>query len=294
MSFHSSYIIENLVRSIDENIPIVIVENSLDLKLKKKLEKNHSNVKVIIPNENLGFAKGANLGIKEIKTEYIFLNPADVFLPKKCINDLLECINDFDDFAMLAPTYKDEKKYRNYELYKKKPDLNHKIAKKFGVKEVDIIDGTFVIKKSQFNKINFFDENIFIYFEPWDLSKRVMKAGKKMYVCDKIKFEHLGGQSHHPSFNYVATLQRNWHYCWAKFYYYRKHTVYGLGDGSYFYALKKTISTLIKSFLKCIKFKILNNKKQYKIHMAEVKGFIAAYLLRKSKYRPYDSINNND
>ena len=170
------------------------------------VEQTPAEVAEQVKNKNLGFAKGANLGIKEIKTEYIFLNPADVFLPKKCINDLLECINDFDDFAMLAPTYKDEKKYRNYELYKKKPDLNHKIAKKFGVKEVDIIDGTFVIKKSQFNKINFFDENIFIYFEPWDLSKRVMKAGKKMYVCDKIKFEHHNSHLIYNSSSIISCL----------------------------------------------------------------------------------------
>ena len=83
MSFHSRHLISNLVKSIDKNIPIVIVENSLDQKLKIELENNYQNVKVIIPNENLGFAKGANLGIREIKAEYIFINPADVFLPKK-------------------------------------------------------------------------------------------------------------------------------------------------------------------------------------------------------------------
>ena len=183
MSFHSRHLVGKLVKSIDKKIPIVIVENSQDYDLKKTLEREHNNVRVIVPNENLGFAKGANLGINEIKTEYIFLNPSDVFLPPKCINDLLECLNEFDDFAMLAPTYKDEKMYRNYELYNDKPKVNSKVGEKFGMKEVDIIDGTFIIKKSEFKEIGFFDENIFIYFEPWDLSKRITLAGKKcMFV----------------------------------------------------------------------------------------------------------------
>ena len=207
---------------------------------------------------------------------------------------MIECIDEFNNFAMLAPTYKDEIKYRNYELYFKKPPVNNNIAKKFGIKEVDIIDGTFVIKKSEFNDIDFFDENIFIYFEPWDLSKRLMKAGKKMYVCDKIKFEHLGGQSHHPKFNFIATLQRNWHYCWAKFYYFRKHTVYGLNDGNYLYALKKTLPTFIRALLKSIKYFILNDKKKRQTHMAEVKGFFYSYLLKKSSYRPYETFNPKD
>ena len=46
-----------------------------------------------------------------------------------------------------------------------------------------------------------------------------------MYVCEKIKFEHLGGQSQEPRFNFEATLSRNWHYCWSKFYYYKKITI---------------------------------------------------------------------
>ncbi len=281
MSFHSEHLITKLVDSIDDNIPIVIIENSQNYNLKTTLEKKYQNVKVIVPEKNLGFAKGANLGIDEAKTEYVFLNPSDVFLPKKCINDLIECMNEFEDFAMLAPTYKDESIYKNYELYSKKPYVKHHLTEKYGIKEVDIIDGTFIIKKSAFKNVGFFDENIFIYFEPWDLSKRVVLDGKKIYVCDKIKFEHLGGQSHNPKFNYEATLSRNWHYCWSKFYYLRKYK-------NYLYALKKTSPILLRAILKCVKFKIANNKIEYQMHMAEIKGLISAYFLKKSSYRPYE------
>ena len=100
--------------------------------------------------------------------------------------------------------------------------------------------------------------------------------------CEKIKFEHLGGQSHNPKFNFEATLSRNWHYCWSKFYYLKKYR-------NYFYALKKTLPILLRAVLKCIKYKLLNNKKQYKIHLAEIKGLISAYLFKKSTYRPYES-----
>tara|TARA_B100000029_G_scaffold514511_1_gene617638 strand:- start:5094 stop:5972 length:879 start_codon:yes stop_codon:yes gene_type:complete len=284
LSFHSRHLIVKLVKTIDRNIPILIIENSQDKELKDILEREYKNVRVIIPNENLGFSKAANLGINESKTDYVFFNPADVLLPKKCIEDLLECVTKFNNFAMFAPTYKDESVYKNYELYSKKPVIENNISEKFGMKEVDIIDGTFIIKKSEFKKIGLLDENIFIYFETWDLSKRVAKAGKKMYVCEKIKFEHLGGQSHNPKFNFQASLQRNWHYCWSKFYYLRKYN-------NYFYALKKTLPTLIKSSIKYMKFMLSNNKKQSRLHLAEIKGLIAAYLLRKSSYRPYESSN---
>ena len=106
-----------------------------------------------------------------------------------------------------------------------------------------------------------------------------------MYVCEKIKFEHLGGQSHDPKFNFEATLQRNWHYCWSKFYYLKKYS-------NYFYAFKKTFSILIKALIKSIKFKLSGDNKLYQIHMAEVHGLLAAYFFRESTYRPYETIKN--
>ena len=99
MSFHSRHLVGELVKSINKEIPIVIVENSQDYDLKKKLEDEHSNVKVLIPEKNLGFAKGANWAINQIEDEHIFLNPSDVFLPKQCIEDLIDCMKKFNDFA---------------------------------------------------------------------------------------------------------------------------------------------------------------------------------------------------
>ena len=55
-----------------------------------------------------------------------------------------------------------------------------------------------------------------------DFCKKVRLDNKKIYVCDKIKFTHFGGQSHDPKFSLQAILNRNWHYNWSKFYYFKK------------------------------------------------------------------------
>ena len=85
LSFHSRHLIIKFVENIDSSIPIIIIENSCDINLKNELEGKYKNIRVIIPNTNLGFSKGMNLGINESKTEYVFLNPADVLLPKKVL-----------------------------------------------------------------------------------------------------------------------------------------------------------------------------------------------------------------
>ena len=65
--FNSYYSKKNLYRVLKnlKKYPIIIIENSLDIDLKSELEKKYKNVKVFIPKENLGLAKGYNLGIKK-------------------------------------------------------------------------------------------------------------------------------------------------------------------------------------------------------------------------------------
>ena len=53
VSFYSKNLIEKPISQINNDIPIIVVENSLDVSL-KKLESKYPNVTVIIPDENTG------------------------------------------------------------------------------------------------------------------------------------------------------------------------------------------------------------------------------------------------
>ena len=117
ISFHSETHINRLISDIEKKYPIIIVENSLNIDLKNKLEKKYDNVKVIIPPKNNGISVGYNIAIKESKTNFVFLNPADIVLSKKCIEDLEECVSKIKNFSILAATYDDESIYKNYEIW---------------------------------------------------------------------------------------------------------------------------------------------------------------------------------
>ena len=90
VSFHSNQIIENLIDAIEKNIKILIIENSLDKKLKLHLEKKFENVQVIIPENNLGNGGGINLGLSLVKTEFSLYLDVDVIPDKNMTNILLE------------------------------------------------------------------------------------------------------------------------------------------------------------------------------------------------------------
>jgi len=283
LSFHSDTHIKRLVSSINKKYPIIIIENSLNLTLKKEIEEKYDNVRVIIPSKNIGISAGYNLGINESKTNFVKITSADVKITNKCLQDLENCIKEIKNFALLAPTYDDESVYKNYSIWDPKKILNYNInnkLSKYKIMEVDYIENDFVINKKNFEELGFFDENIFMYYETMDLCKKIRLANKKNYVCKNIKFTHFGGQSIDPILLDKYKLNRSWHYNWSKFYYFKKNF-------SYFLAIRKIFPNIIRSVKKMIIYKILKKDKEYLMQKLVIMGILAAITNKPSYYRPF-------
>ncbi|MDA8548653.1 glycosyltransferase, partial [Candidatus Pelagibacter bacterium] len=73
ISYKSLEKLENCINSIGFNKKIIVIENSNNKKIKEIIEKKYINVKVILNNSNLGYAKASNIGFELIETEYAFL-----------------------------------------------------------------------------------------------------------------------------------------------------------------------------------------------------------------------------
>ena len=118
VSYNSAHLIEKLILSIPKDFEIIIIENSLDINLKDKLEKIYKNVQIIIPEKNLGVGKATNIGLKKSKNNFVFCLSPDVEISKECFVQILNIVHQFKDFTMLAPTYFDEKINKNYKFNK--------------------------------------------------------------------------------------------------------------------------------------------------------------------------------
>ena len=286
LSHHSKkLVIKNVEKIINYNlgVSIIIVENSLDRSLKDFLESNYNSVKVFIPKENLGWGGGLNKALELAKDNFVFLNPADVNFSYDCIKNLIECVKNFSDFTLLAPTYKDETIFKNYNenifSIDKTKKKNFKILDKFLLQEVDFIDAHWVVNKSKIENFKIMDENFFLYFETMDMCRKFKKENKKMFIIENIKFDHFGGASHEKKYDFQASLSRNWHYNWSKFYYFRKNY-------SYFFALKKFLPILTKLSFKYL-VKLFSGKKERSLIKAEISGAVASILKKKSSFRPF-------
>jgi len=278
ISFYSDKKIKDRISEIDKKYKIIIIENSRNIDLKKEIELKYSNVKVIIPDQNLGWGKAANQGIKLARTDYVFLTQPDVKLIKNCVNKLEKLISKVrNEFSVITPIDVGNKIFKNYDILSKKQSLLYEDS---DIKEVDFVDLTWLINKKKIPNY-FWDEKIFLYFEAHDFSKRIRENKGKVFIAKKIFTSHIGSASHEKQFETFSRLNRNWHYNWSRFYFFRKHF-------GYFFAIKKIFPIFIKLFCKLfLSILSLNNLQDIKLIYKELEGLICSMLGFSSFYRPY-------
>ena len=269
VSFKSGHIIEKCIRSINLRIKIIVVENSNNIHFKNYLENKFSNVEVIIAKENLGYGRGNNLGLSKVNTPYAFILNPDAALEEDSLKELYKALLILqDDFAIIAP-----KISNNYGYFSKKNDVSQD-----EILEVDYVKGFAMLinlKSINFEKI--FDENFFLFLEEIDLCKRLKEDGKKIFVIQKLKVQHLAKQASENSLN--IELCRNWHWMWSLFYFNYKQ----FGTlAAYRITIVKFFSSTAKLFFALI----FLNKKNFLIHYYRLNGLINAFLKKPAWFRP--------
>ena len=273
VTLKSEKIIHQCINSINQNIPIIVVEHSDNKNFKEELEQKYKNLKCILSKSNLGMGTGNNIGIKDANTEYVLILNPDVILEKNTIEELFLASKHLKEYTILAPL---EKNFANYGMTKNKI-LNKNLED--APFKVDFVDGFAMVLKKNFFKEKYFDENFFMYLENNDLCKRVISQGGSIYVVPRSRINHLAARTVDQKFEYEIELSRNWHWIWSKFYFSKKHF-------GFFKAFYEGFPKYCTSLLKFLFYSLINNKKKSKIYFNRASGFYNAYLGKSSWYRP--------
>jgi len=225
----------------NKSFEVIIVDNSENNNVQKLLNvKKYKNLKYILAPKNLGYGAGMNLGAKYAKGEYLFILNPDVVFKADIVSSLINIISKDEKMAIIAPLlYTTNNKMMDQGARELTPLRalikysfldkifpNNPISKNFWVKnwkenklnEVDNVPGTaLVIKKDIFNKVGGFDEKFFLYFEEFDLCKRVREEGYKIFIDPNSKLIHKWGTTTKLLKN-KDEIFRN-----SRFYYFKKH-----------------------------------------------------------------------
>ena len=281
VTLKSENVIHQCIKSIDQDISIIVVENSNNRSFKDDLESKYKNLKCILSESNLGMGAANNIGIKIVKTDYVLILNPDVVLKANTLDELFLASNHISNFSILAPL---ETQFPNYGIFNKKK-LERGVQNKIGQNEnlpfkVEWIDGfAMLLNKKELKEEIYFDENFFMYLENSDLCKRVIYNGGSMFIVPKAEINHLAAKAVDNKFANEVEFSRNWHWIWSKFYYNKKHF-------GFFKALREGIPSYISSILKFLFYLLINNKIKKKIYFNRASGFYNALLGKSSWYRP--------
>ena len=201
----------------DLKIAIYVMDNSQNVDgIKKMIEKKYSKVKYIDSGGNIGFGAAQNIGLKKEKAKYyLVLNPDVEFIegqntlvrmiefmrankevgiagPKNLNIDgsvQLSCARNFGIFDQIARRLELDKKSK---YFKRKVDsyLMRDFAHDRTV-DVDWIIGSFMLVRAElFEKIGYFDDRFFMYFEDCDICRRSWEDGFRVKYIHDIIVKH--------------------------------------------------------------------------------------------------------
>lgn len=206
---------------------IVVDNNSADGSI-AYLQPRFPSIIFLANQENFGFAKACNQGLKLAKGKYIlFLNP-DTIVPEDCFQKCLAFFDSHPDAGALGIKMLDGSGHFLKESQRSFPLPMTSLFKLFGLArlfprskifskyhlgnldenqdhEVDVLAGAFMmVRKEVLDKVGGFDEIFFMYGEDVDLSYRIQKSGYKNYYFAGSSIIHFKGESTRKgSLNYV-------------------------------------------------------------------------------------------
>lgn len=244
LSYNTKYLLDKCLSSIYSNIKdtdfeVIVVDNASSDESVAMLKEKFSKVKTIESKENLGFAKGVNLGATFAKGKYILLLNSDIEIITKSYKKLLDFLEEHDDVAVIGgkldnadgSTSKSYGEFYNLGevwkmLFSEKKSKQDLIKSDRPVK-VDWVSGGFMaVKKDIFDELKGLDPHFFMYIEDMEFCYRIDRKGYKIYYDPSVVVKHVGQGSSNRTFAIVNIFKGilyfykkqkpTWQYCLVK------------------------------------------------------------------------------
>jgi GT2 family glycosyltransferase len=169
---------------------------------------DYPNTRLLLSEKNLGFAGGNNWGMHQAKGQFIFIVNNDTELTPDLIQLLLEPFSQNPMIGMVCPKIK----------YFAEPDviqyagfrpMNKLTGRTATIGDLQHDNGQFnvsgptaaahgcamMVKKEVIEKTGMFPEKFFLYYEEWDWSARVQKAGYTIWYQSAASIFHKESMS---------------------------------------------------------------------------------------------------
>ncbi len=222
VAYNSANVLPGMLGSLRKGAPATIVDNaSGDVAMLRGLVG--PDVTLLEQPENIGFGRACNAGAALANTEFLlFLNP-DARLMPDTLPQLVAAADRYPDAVGFNPRFTDD---NGAPAFKRTCHLLPRSDwMPRGQPPADcalpVLSGAALfVRRADFEAVGGFDPNIFLFFEDDDLSLRLRKRGKLMFIRDAL-VQHTGGNASHP--NLRVDWLKAWHFGYSRIYASRKH-----------------------------------------------------------------------
>ncbi len=183
---------------IGEALEVIVVDNNSDdvLPIFQEIKNKYPDVLLIRNSENKGYGAGNNVGIRVANAPIIMIMNPDVRLLEPVFTSALHAFEDHSvvmyGMKQKLPNGKDSVSFF-WTLLDNPVKAYFYMVKFFRPRDIYIqskmfISGAcFFVRKNDFEQVQLFDENLFLYAEEDDIRIRLLSLGKKQIVYDKTK-----------------------------------------------------------------------------------------------------------
>lgn len=247
VQYHAKKVLLDCIQSIFKSSPkvsyeIIVVDNDEKETIKKEFVKLSPKIVYVKSPKNVGFGAGINLGAEHAKGKYLCMLNPDSLIVDKTIDKLYTFISKEKNAGIVSAVLLDSEgnspewlagltltPLRAIFTFSIIHTLfpNNPITKKFLIFNKDVKHskqtasvplGAAMVKKDIFDEVNGFDEKFFLYYEDFDLCKRIQELGYKNYIYKDAKIIHLGGKG---GTGHVKNINK--FFLQSRFYYFKKH-----------------------------------------------------------------------
>ena len=218
LNFNSSLLTKKCIASIqefmtDDNYEIIVVDNGSRPEEFALLDgQEGESCHIVRMDVNTGFVTGNIMGASHAQGDYLCFLNSDVFLVEDCVTPLCRYLDSHPDAGCITPVQQkaDGRRSRSFRhdtgiwhelvgdsirerLFPKKYPPRDSILKK-STEPVSVmqINGSFMLfPAKKFWAIGGFDTSIFLYYEEYDLAKRLQMKGWKRMVHPQYTFLHV-------------------------------------------------------------------------------------------------------
>nr|WP_299488093.1 glycosyltransferase family 2 protein [uncultured Allomuricauda sp.] len=185
------------------NVEVIVVDNASPNDNPDIIKEQFPEVCLIKSKENLGFAGGNNLGVKQSRGAYLLFINNDTIVPEGFIEPLVQTLQEDETIGMVSPKIKF---HWNPELiqYAGYTPMNHWTIRNNSIGYHQKDDGRFdkegetesihgaamMVPRKVVEKVGMMTEIYFLYYEEHDWAEMIKRAGYKIYYQPKSYILH--------------------------------------------------------------------------------------------------------